>query len=262
MCNVHQLRSSIEFVALEIADRDGLWHTGFGGEPTKFIQALNSNTKETKEKGDLDEVMQKSHDALSAKVHAFTEEILREARVTNDKLAQDISTIRSSLEMQVSAVDSLQTELNSKAQQLAELEDNIRVEKDSLKVKRARLDEDHEQFDRQIQTIEEVNKIGKCVVTLNVGGHKYETSILTLTKDPHSMLAAMFSGRHSLECKDDGCYFIDRDGTHFRYVLNYLRDGGMDFEVPETQSILKELRTEAKYYQLNGLVDLLSAHIV
>jgi hypothetical protein len=63
------------------------------------------------------------------------------------------------------------------------------------------------------------------IVRLSVGGVHFETSIETLRGDPDSMLAAMFSGRHNI-CKDeDGRYFIDRDGTHFRYILNYLRDG-------------------------------------
>jgi len=39
------------------------------------------------------------------------------------------------------------------------------------------------------------------------------------------MLAAMFSGRHFVQKDEDGRYFIDRDGTHFRYILNFLRDG-------------------------------------
>jgi len=39
------------------------------------------------------------------------------------------------------------------------------------------------------------------------------------------MLSAMFSGRHNVTKDEDGRYFIDRDGTHFRYILNYLRDG-------------------------------------
>lgn len=35
------------------------------------------------------------------------------------------------------------------------------------------------------------------------------------------MLAAMFSGRHELLKEEDGCVFIDRDGTHFRLeILN------------------------------------------
>ena len=55
-------------------------------------------------------------------------------------------------------------------------------------------------------------------VKLDVGGHVFTTSLLTLTREGDSMLAAMFSGRHELLKEDDGCVFIDRDGTHFRWV--------------------------------------------
>jgi len=88
------------------------------------------------------------------------------------------------------------------------------------------------------------------------------TSTLTLTKDPDSMLSAMFSGRHALRQDDDGAYFIDRDGTHFRYVLNYLRDGGFRRgTLPADICFLGELCTEAEYYQLSGLVRLLNEHM-
>lgn len=63
------------------------------------------------------------------------------------------------------------------------------------------------------------------IVRLSVGGALFETSIDTLCRDANSMLAAMFSGRHNATTDEDGRYFIDRDGTHFRYILNYLRDG-------------------------------------
>ena len=63
------------------------------------------------------------------------------------------------------------------------------------------------------------------IVRLSVGGAHFETSIDTLKKDSTSMLAAMFSGRHSTAIDEDGRYFIDRDGTHFRHILNFLRDG-------------------------------------
>lgn len=55
-------------------------------------------------------------------------------------------------------------------------------------------------------------------IKLDVGGHVYTTSLLTLTRESDSMLAAMFSGRHELLKEEDGCVFIDRDGTHFRSV--------------------------------------------
>ena len=65
----------------------------------------------------------------------------------------------------------------------------------------------------------------------------------------------MFSGRHEVKVEDDGTIFIDRDGTHFRHILNYLRDGGIKLDaLPRNRQVLRELRNEAVFYQLHGLV--------
>ena len=75
------------------------------------------------------------------------------------------------------------------------------------------------------------------------------------------MLGVMFSGRHDLETMkcSDGSFFIDRDGTHFRHILNYLRDGEDVIEsFPKSSEAVKELHREAKYYQLDDLVVALS----
>lgn len=61
--------------------------------------------------------------------------------------------------------------------------------------------------------------MAESLVKLDVGGISYTTSVVTLTRDPDSMLAAMFSGRHELKKEADGSIFMDRDGTHFRYVI-------------------------------------------
>ena len=53
------------------------------------------------------------------------------------------------------------------------------------------------------------------------------------------MLHAMFSGRFDTKPAEDGSYFIDRDGTHFRYILNYLRTGQLI--VPEDKVVRREL---------------------
>ena len=68
-----------------------------------------------------------------------------------------------------------------------------------------------------------------------------------------SMLHAMFSGRFDTKPAEDGTYFIDRDGTHFRYILNYLRTGRL--LVPEDQLVQKELLEEAEFYQIRGIID-------
>ena len=60
------------------------------------------------------------------------------------------------------------------------------------------------------------------IIRLNVGGILFTTSLDTLLYDENSMLALMFSGRYNVEKDDEGWYFIDRDGTHFRYILNFL----------------------------------------
>ena len=59
-------------------------------------------------------------------------------------------------------------------------------------------------------------KSTKKTVKLNIGGVYFKTSLLTLTKDPDSMLAAMFSGRFEEDLDEDGSFFIDRDGDLFR----------------------------------------------
>ncbi|CAI0383993.1 unnamed protein product [Linum tenue] len=92
------------------------------------------------------------------------------------------------------------------------------------------------------------------IVRLNIGGKKFSTTVDTLTnREPQSMLAAMFSGRHTLcQDSDSGQIFVDRDGKHFRHVLNWLRDG----VVPTlSDAEYSELMREAEYYQLLGLID-------
>ena len=61
---------------------------------------------------------------------------------------------------------------------------------------------------------------------LDVGGHKFTTSLPTLTSVPNTYLEVMFSGRYPLAADLDGAYFIDRSGAHFGHILNYLRDPG------------------------------------
>jgi len=87
-------------------------------------------------------------------------------------------------------------------------------------------------------------------VSLNVGGTIYYTSRSTLQK-VNTMLSSMFSGRHKLTKDNDGHYFVDRDGTLFRYILNYLRNGYLP-DLPRKE--LFELRGEAEYFSILPLV--------
>ena len=61
------------------------------------------------------------------------------------------------------------------------------------------------------------------------------------------------SGLELDNSSDSVDFFVDRDPTHFRHILNYLRDGGGDCHLTSLTSI-SELLVEAKYFQVGGLI--------
>ncbi len=67
------------------------------------------------------------------------------------------------------------------------------------------------------------------------------------------MIARMFSGCMHLRTDPEGRYFMDRDGTHFRHILNYLRDGTFNFPT----AVQQELLAEARFFQLRELIQYL-----
>ena len=146
-------------------------------------------------------------------------------------------------------------------------EEILRKERDSamLKVKKKAKVLEEEKRDWEIEkTRVKATKTFEKIVTLNVGGSRYTTTLSTLTKYPDSMLGAMFSGRHALVQQEDGSYFIDRDGEAFSHVLSYLRDSNIVLTIiPILSNELRiRLRYEAGFYQLQelettlGLMDL------
>ena len=163
-----------------------------------------------------------------------------------DAMIKDVSKTQKEFDEKIRFACEKEKELHSKEVHLQNEKDQFRKE----------MHREKDQLQKEIKCMYTLNKICEKRIKLDIGGHVYATSVLTLTKDPQSMLATMFSGRHSVMKEEDGSYFIDRDGTHFRYILNYLRDGGFkDGLLPG--DILMELQTEAEYYQLSGLVALL-----
>ena len=116
-----------------------------------------------------------------------------------------------------------------------------------------RLRQEQESIDAMSKKLDQVHF--SSTVKLNVGGQHFVTSVQTLRKDPNSMLAAMFSGKFDTKPSEDGSFFIDRDGTHFRFILNYLRTGKLT--LPEGATFLKELEEEAEFYQIQGIIDAL-----
>lgn len=110
------------------------------------------------------------------------------------------------------------------------------------------------QFEQERRLIKEIRKFQEEKIKLNVGGQLFETSLTTLRKDPNSMLSKMFSEGSTIKPDVDNSYFIDRDSTYFRLVLNYLRDLKIPAGVVDDPKIMDELMQEARFYQINDLL--------
>lgn len=85
------------------------------------------------------------------------------------------------------------------------------------------------------------------VVYLNVGGVYFATSRSTLAKYRNSFFSPL-----TLTNPNVSEYFIDRDPTHFRWVLNWLRGSTC---LPADGPSLRELRVEADFFSLQDMVD-------
>ena len=94
--------------------------------------------------------------------------------------------------------------------------------------------------------------IADKVITLDVGGHHFVTSLATLTKYPDTYFSGLFSGKYTL-LKNGDAIFIDRDGTHFRLVLNFLRSGKI--QMPTDTQERNELMLEAEFYCLREAIE-------
>jgi hypothetical protein len=129
----------------------------------------------------------------------------------------------------------------------------------ALERERQELQAEKNVWAREKQKIMTTNTFDK-IVTLNVGGTKYTTSLSTLTKYPDSMLGVMFSGRHALPQQEDGSFFIDRDGDTFSNILSYLRDRSIILSIIPRLSdeVRQRLLHEAMFYQLQELEIILS----
>jgi len=98
-------------------------------------------------------------------------------------------------------------------------------------------------------------KVDECSkVVLDVGGTCFTTCISTLTSRfaRDSWFGPRFSGIYADRL--EGCIFIDGNPKYFPIVLAYLRDGWCS--LPHNLFELRQLRQEAEFYSISGLLEL------
>jgi len=95
-------------------------------------------------------------------------------------------------------------------------------------------------------------------VEINVGGKIFATTLNTLNKEV-SLLSVLINGslQNISRYDNQGRLFIDRDPTHFRWLLNYLRDGFL-VTVPEKINDRMEILQEARFYSMTNLITIIS----
>lgn len=109
------------------------------------------------------------------------------------------------------------------------------------------------------------------LIHLNVGGEHFTTTRETLCASHarSSMLSRLIASGIPTQRDQDGNIFLDRDGYRFRIVLNYLRCGtihvvGDHVPCPGVRGgfvLLEEVLEEARFYGLDGLVELIENQI-
>jgi hypothetical protein len=112
------------------------------------------------------------------------------------------------------------------------------------------------ELQREVKAMRTHQEVQEGCVELNIGGHRFETSLNTLRRVPHTFFDAYFSGRYAQDVCSDGSIFVDRDGKHFGHVLEYMRDGVAVGEpgVRPSRKFLRVLKREFGFYCIELVV--------
>lgn len=141
----------------------------------------------------------------------------------------------------------------------ADITELVRQDFTRLQKERQDLHQEQEEYEAMRKAVGEVHV--RDPILLDIGGEKFKTSRATLQRDQGSMLAAMFKGSgFDMTPGEDGSFFIDRDGKHFRHILNYLR--GCFMKEGLSTATINELAAEADFYQLADLYQLLRPPLI
>ena len=151
------------------------------------------------------------------------------------------------------------------ARKVSDLERAEDIHKQRVDAAKRGLVEERQEFEETKKASEYVVGDGKThIVKLDVGGDNFSTDIRTLQRQSDSIFPRLVE---NLDDRRSSTYvFIDRDSKHFRFILNFMRQGEEVFRCTALRGKdahdLEEMICEARYYRLNRFKKLLERHRV
>lgn len=156
-------------------------------------------------------------------------------------------------------LESLEEKIDEETKNLAEMKKSAQKMVDRLK-------KEKDYNEKILDIFKKYQPIDSEIVKLNVGGTLFSTLKSTLTKKiknpktcefyKDSIFEELLSGDLESKYDENKAIFIDRNPQYFGLVLDYLRMANTEEEFKLPAAINKnELKKEAKFYQLNGLLD-------
>jgi hypothetical protein len=177
---------------------------------------------------------------------AMLDSLKRELRAAlNSSVTELVATARTRLEAAIAEV------AEERAHGLAE----VAMERAAAL---AEVDTSRRELSREVEAMQTHQEKQRGHVEINIGGYRYETSIQTLRRVPHTFFDAYFSGRYAQDVCTDGSIFVDRDGEHFGHILEYMRDGIVSVAEPGAHpsvSLLRTLKREFGFYCIELVVE-------
>ncbi len=166
-----------------------------------------------------------------------------------------------------------------KAQELRkesrQIEEKQKFNSEELEKSRQLLESERKDFEDEKQRFKELQNIvdeiaeQKNPITLEVGGDKFRTQISTLVKETQSIFPRLVKAlQTSTPDKANRTIFIDRDSKHFKFILNYIRQGPSVMKGTVVNSknadeyFLYEILEEIRYYNLPELEKLIQWKII
>jgi hypothetical protein len=114
------------------------------------------------------------------------------------------------------------------------------------------LRESYEKRDVAKQTRLAHRLVARVTIVLNIGGSRFRTTRDVMRRIPGTFFSMAFSGMYAPQdvCNDGSSIYVDRDGTNFGHILEYMRDGVMSSR-DASNTLVRALQRELQFYRMN-----------